>query len=68
MICDLGLRGESPLLRPAGVDRRFAYRPGTDGLVSASLPDGRRVCAQDEPFVIQRGRLGSAYSMKPMKR
>jgi hypothetical protein len=60
MICDLELNAEVPLLRPAGVSRRLSHNPGTDGLIRATLPDGRQTVSQDGPFVVEDGRLRSA--------
>lgn len=57
MILDLGLGGEVPLLRPAGVDRLLSYSANRDTRIRAALPDGGHVVAPDEPFSVTNGRL-----------
>jgi hypothetical protein len=57
MIQDLRLTGEIPLLRPAGTQRDFDYRPQTGGTMTAALPDGTRVAARVTDQYIEHGRI-----------
>ncbi|HEU5071886.1 MAG TPA: hypothetical protein VFV96_15895 [Verrucomicrobiae bacterium] len=57
MIQDLRLTGEIPLLRPAGPQRDFDYRPQTGGTMTAVLPDGTRVAARVTDQYIEHGRI-----------
>jgi hypothetical protein len=57
MIVDLGLGETLKVLRPDGVDRSFSYVPTTDGKVSVTLADGRRIGARDSDTLVAEGRL-----------
>jgi hypothetical protein len=57
MIQDLGLSGEIPPLRPAGIDRKFACDPAKDSPVSVPIPGGGTATAPIGDSKIVLGRL-----------
>ena len=60
MVRDLGLSAEIPLLRPAGIDRKFSYDPALDGPIIVNLPDGRKEQAPVGNSKVVRGKLVSS--------
>jgi hypothetical protein len=56
MIRDLRLEHEIPLLRPAGFDHNFSYRPSVDGPFCAEM-NGAKLSARESPAVIVHGKI-----------
>jgi hypothetical protein len=67
MIVDLGLAGEIPLLRPAGIHRAFSYDPAIDGPVTTSVPGQGLIQAPTSNLKVVDGKLTSArnYTAAP---
>jgi hypothetical protein len=57
MVRDLKLADEIPLLRPAGVNRRFSFDPITDAPATVTLKSGVRVTAKPTTQTVRNGKL-----------